>query len=95
MRGVDLFISSWGMFSILELALNAVLSFGIQEITADMSDAVERMFIVLLVRIVTFARNDLCKRHIKNIHSKGTKRKAEKGEYYFYWFHSFKDFITN
>ena len=29
---------------------------------------------------VTFARNDLCKRHIKNIHSKGAKRKAEDGK---------------
>ena len=33
---------------------------------------------------VTFARNDVCKRHIKNIHSKRTKRKEEEGEYYFY-----------
>ena len=81
MRGGDLFTSSWRKFSILELALNAVLSFWIKDITADLSDTVERMFIVLLVRIVqlplhgTIFVNDISKIFIQR-EPNGKQRKV-------------------
>ena len=43
---------------------------------------------------ITFPRMDICKRHIKNIHSKGAKRKVVEGECYFYWFPVFRILLS-